>query len=206
MKRQASVLAALNASRTRIATSYSLLKDTEKAAKQAYSSLLEILGKAPSAIVVGTTCLHDGVLLAKTLAELTGGKIPTIGCTSCGGVMTEKGFHSNDGSALALWGVLDAGGLFGVGISEKGDDPEASAAEAASAATAGLNGEDPDLVWIMGSPGGEEDVLRGIQTVVGDHVPVATLAGRLDRLLEMLTAFLCRLCWTCFSECFSVTR
>jgi len=40
------------------------------------------------------------------------------GATSCLGVMTESGFHSQDGLGLGILGVLDPGGSYGVGIAE----------------------------------------------------------------------------------------
>jgi hypothetical protein len=54
----------------------------------------------------------------------------------------------------------------------QGDAPRSAAVDAikAALADAGRPGEVPDLVWLNASPGHEEEVIRGIQDVVGSNI------------------------------------
>jgi hypothetical protein len=87
--------------------------------------------------------------------------------------MTERGFHSKEGLGIGLLGLADAG-TFGVGASQGGSDWRAAAREAVrrALAQAGRPGEMPELVWLSAAPGCEEEVLLGIEDVVG-RVPIA---------------------------------
>jgi hypothetical protein len=59
-------------------------------------------------------------------------------------------------------------------VAESGSDARAAGAAAArdAIAAAGHAGESPALVWLTSAPGAEEDVLHGIQDVVGADVPI----------------------------------
>lgn len=63
----------------------------------------------------------------------------------------------------------------GVGSVENGSNPRAAGATAARKAieAAGRSDEPPKLIWLTSAPGAEEDVLRGIEDVVGSDVPIA---------------------------------
>src|SRR5690606_28754364 len=89
------------------------------------------------------------------------------------GAMTERGFHSEEGRGIALFGLIDAG-TYGVGAASLGSDPRKAAREAVrrALAAAGRPGEMPELVWLSSAPGAEEEVLLGIEEVVG-RVPIA---------------------------------
>ena len=93
-----------------IATSFSLSEDTEKAVEEAYAQLLEGLGGGePSLLITQLTATHSQRdVVVGTLRKLTGDRVPFAGGTSCGGVMTERGFHRNPaggGTALGMWAV-----------------------------------------------------------------------------------------------------
>ena len=135
-----------NLGKLKIATSFSLSHDSEQAATESYKKLVEKLGSRPGLVVCHLTSMHDGVLASKTLVALSGGEIPIAGGTSCGGVITEEGFHSSDGHGFALWGCIDPDGIFGVGICDKGDDPEAAAAKAATESISRFDASDDEPV------------------------------------------------------------
>ena len=83
------------------------------------------------------------------------------------------GFHSNDGTAMAMWGCKNPNARFGVGIASKEEKPFDAGRDAALMAqkSANMRGNDePSLVLLIGSPGHEEDVLEGIKSVFGRHV------------------------------------
>jgi hypothetical protein len=70
--------------------------------------------------------------------------------------------------------IHDPGGDYGTGLAPKGSDPRAAARRALGdgLAAAGRTGEAPDLVWVTATPGAEEEIIAGIQEVVGPHTPV----------------------------------
>lgn len=92
------------------------------------------------------------------------------GATSCLGAMT----HSGQTDAVAIFGISDPEGAYGTGMSRFEEDPRAAAAHATQAALkqADRLGERPELVWVSATPGAEEDVVRGIEDVVGAEIPV----------------------------------
>lgn len=94
------------------------------------------------------------------------------GATSCLGVMSHDGPSVENGiGAFAIW---DPEGDFGTGLHVLGTDPRAAARAATAAALSAADrpGEAPDIVWLSCSPGSEEDVLAGIEDIVGANVPI----------------------------------
>ncbi len=93
-----------------------------------------------------------------------------IGATSCLGAMTQHG----QTSGLAAFAITDPDGSYGAAMFPIGDDPSETARAATLAALrdADRAGERPDLVWMAGTPGHEEDLIRGIEAVLGPDVPI----------------------------------
>ncbi|MEM6900464.1 MAG: FIST C-terminal domain-containing protein [Pseudomonadota bacterium] len=92
------------------------------------------------------------------------------GATSCLGAMTDAGVSEGAG----LFVIEDPDGAYGTAMAALGTDPANAAREATLAALrrADRIGETPDLIWVSSTPGSEEDVLTGIETVVGPDVPI----------------------------------
>lgn len=158
----------------RIATAWSVAGDPEQAISGAYSQLVERIGGAPDLLLLHGSATYDWTRVLKRLNELAPG-IPVHGGTSCLGVMTEDGFHSEHGVGLGLLGIVDPDGGYGIAAVEVGNDPYAAAAEATRRALsqAGRPGEVPAMIWIFTVPGHEEQIVRGIEGVVGGNVPMA---------------------------------
>lgn len=158
----------------KISTAWSTLPDTEQAASTAYATLQHELGGSPDWLVVYASVKHDSTTLMDTLRRLAPG-VPIHGSTSCLGVMTAVGFHASDGVGLGLFGLRDAGGKYGVAAAENGLNPRAAGAAATHQALAAANcpGDTPQIIWLTCTPGTEEQVLQGIQDVVGPNVPIA---------------------------------
>ena len=158
----------------KISTSWSVMPDTCQAVKGAYKDILLDLGVTPDLLIVYSSVSYDSKVLVTALRDLAPG-VPVHGSTSCLGVMTVEGFHSEDGLGLGLFAIADADGDYGVGVALVDNDPQASGTEAIQNAitNAGRPGEPPELVWINGVPGHEEAVLMGIQDVLGPDVPIA---------------------------------
>lgn len=156
-----------------IATSWSTATGSRAAFDEAIASLIARLGNHPDYLLIYFTENYPAEELVAALAALPP-SVKIQGCTSCLGVMTEEGLHSEDGRALAMLGIRDEGGAYGVGAAPMGNDPRAAASAALQAALAdsGRPGELPDIVWVNASPGREEFVLKGISDLVGMNVPV----------------------------------
>lgn len=101
-------------------------------------------------------------------------QVPLSGGTSCMGVMTQAGVHSEDGRGLAMLGIYDPQGSYGVGAAEIGEAPCAAAEFAIHSALemAERPSEVPAMVWIMAAPGCEELLISGIEDVLGNDVPI----------------------------------
>ncbi len=158
----------------RIETAWTTEGNSASAAREAATALTQKLGGAPSVVIVYTTVTHDHASLVAALQEQLPG-VPLHGGTSCLGVMSRAGFHSNEGTGLGLLGIRDPEGDYGVGAAEIGDDARAAGAAAIERAieAADRAGEPPDFVWLAGVPGHEERLLQGIQDVLGPGVPIA---------------------------------
>lgn len=160
----------------KIATSWSVESNTTTAVHDSLDDLTTQLGAAPDLLIAYTSMTHEP---AEIRSRVTA-RLPTAvlhGGSSCLGAMTGAGFHSNDGTGIALWGVSDPAGSYGVGavrIPDTADGAQTAGREAilAAIADAGRMGEPPDLIWLTAVPGHEEAILQGIQDVVGRNVPI----------------------------------
>ncbi len=103
------------------------------------------------------------------------GSVPLHGGTSCMGIMSSRGFFSDNGTALGMLAVSDPEGSYGVGIASFNNQPGEAAKTALEAALidADREGEIPSLVWINAAPGHEEALIRGIEELVGPDVPIS---------------------------------
>lgn len=156
----------------RSATSASTHENAREAAREAWAALTQKMGR-PHLVIAVSTVGYDLDELVSELGRLTEG-IPFQGGTSNGGVMTEDGFVGFGGRALALFGLFDDAGEFGVGVARIGSSPREAGASAITRAMkdAGCEGEMPSAVWMITSPGGEEEVVRGIEDTIGPDVPL----------------------------------
>lgn len=154
------------------ATGASSLQDPRAAVAEAWAKASSKLAQ-PRLVLVASTVRYDLGAVHAALVE-TLGDLPFMGGTSSGGVMTDEGFFGTDGPGLALFAIEDGGGDYGVGHAPLGSSPREAAGRAvrAALADAGCEGQLPAAVWMITSPGGEEDVVRGIADVVGQDVPL----------------------------------
>lgn len=112
-----------------------------------------------------------GVLRERAAAIGTGA---VHGGTSCLGAMSAGGISNLADKTVGLFAIWDADGDYGTACAPFSDDPKAASADAALRAlqAAGRPGEAPSMVWLSSSPGVEEAVLAGIESVVGRDVPI----------------------------------
>jgi hypothetical protein len=155
------------------ASSYRTSTNTAQALKDSYADLVSKLGGTPSWMAVHSSFQHSGEVITNTLDSIAPG-VPFQGGTTCLGVMTETGFHSDEGVSLGLFGIYDPEGVYGVGASEAtafsrktGQDAMKEALQKAD------QGSSPALVWITCAPGDEEGVLTGVEEgLSGANVPI----------------------------------
>ncbi|MBP6941347.1 MAG: FIST C-terminal domain-containing protein [Syntrophorhabdaceae bacterium] len=157
----------------KFASGWSVNPDPEKAAEEAFCMLLEKLGPSLHLIFVHSSSDYDNKALIARLSSLAPG-VPLQGGTSCTGVLTEDGYHTENMLGVGMLGLFDPDGAYGVGIASEGADPAAAAASALIQALnhAGRPGEVPSAIVIASPPGGEEAVIRAIENYLGNKVPI----------------------------------
>ena len=103
-----------------VANSFSTETDTHTALSQAIQDLklklnLKLTGEMPDFVVLQCTCNHDGETIKSTMDSLLP-NVPYIGGTTCRGVMSETGWHTNDkhNTVLGLLGIKDSEGRYAV--------------------------------------------------------------------------------------------
>lgn len=132
------------------------------------------LGSHPADLLIAT----GNVASMAMLAELpNAGRFSRnwIACSSCLGAASSKGVDQPDDRRLSILAIHDAAGSYGVASVQQ--DPQQIRQQAAAAvltaiANAHRNAELPALIWCMQAPGFEEQIISGIQQVVGDQVPI----------------------------------
>ena len=157
-----------------VATGWSTKEGESAAVRESYGMVRERLGGPPDFLLLHATERYDPEGLLAEARRLAPG-IPLHGGTSCQGVMTERGFHSEDGRALGLLGIRDPGGAYGTGAALLGGDPQTATVEAVERAleAAGEEGVVPDMIWITAAPGNEERCIEAIEEHLGGGVPIA---------------------------------
>ncbi len=155
----------------RAATAHHQGPDPALAVREAYGALVRELGGPPQWLFAQSSVQHDRESLRRALAVLDVSALH--GSSSCLGVMTRAGVIL-EGPSLALFGLRDEDGSFGVGAATPDADPAAAAGLALQRAidAAGRQGEVPALVWLTAAPGQEEACIAGLEAVLGPEVPV----------------------------------
>lgn len=106
---------------------------------------------------------QEGLLSLDTCAVLHG-------ATSCLGAMTTAGYTEG----VAVFAIEDPSGAYGTSVQAFDGDARSAACIATKNALIESNrmGEKPDLIWVSATPGSEEEVLAGIESIVGQDVPI----------------------------------
>jgi hypothetical protein len=145
------------------------------AAEAVGSAIEEVMGRlggGADLLLVGASAEYE---LDEVIAATRRTGVSAVhGLTSCLGAMSDRALHSRDGVGMAVLGIRDENGAYGSGLAHFDGDPEAAGHSAVLDAlrTAGRPGEVPRLILVAATPGHEERVLAGIQSVVGPHVPI----------------------------------
>lgn len=156
---------------------WSVNGDETNAVKEAVSSVkTQLKGKSPEFVLLFSTVGYDSEKVLSEVRRLLG-DVQIYGGTSCLGVLSKDGFHAGEEGSLALMAISSENitvGVGGVSIDDYSSASEAGKAAILAAINATGKGKDghPKIVLITAAPGEEEDILAGIEEVIGSDVPV----------------------------------
>ncbi|MFC3914435.1 FIST signal transduction protein [Pseudaeromonas sharmana] len=156
-----------------VVTAFSLIPESRAAVDELIARLQQRIPGEPELMFVYFTAPHDGQQILQHLQQAYPATA-LLGCTSCQGIMTDKGYHSADGYALAAWALCDAAGAYGTAMAAlTGDVAQVTSSVLHRAlANSGRHGELPALIWMHASPGAEERIIAAIESELGDSVPI----------------------------------
>ena len=153
-----------------IATSFSVLTNSHDAIIEAINKLDEKIAP-PSLLLLYFSEDYDYGILQLILTKHYP-NTPFLACTSCQGFMTENGYIKGQG--IALWAINDIVGAYGTSIVSSNNTVFNIARQAILQAinNSGRIGEAPALILLHATPGNEEEVIRGIEDVVGKNIAI----------------------------------
>ena len=160
------------------------------------NSLLDKLEKSPDLIIASYSSLCNAAELVSSLDVLFP-DCAVAGASTCRGAITSEGLCAFGESNVALWGLCDEEGDYGVGFCSF-DDPEdqVSVRQATinaldiALAQSGRDGELPNLIWMHASPGNEGAVVDALDEVFCGDVSIVG-GSAADETLEAK--------WSCFA-------
>ncbi len=158
----------------KVVTEYSLQHDTAAAVAEIAASLLQRMPAAPHLLLCYFTSRHDPSVLRAALATHFPGT-PLQASTSCNGVLTGAGYHSDDGFALAVWALHDPDGAYGTALVSWQPEQLAVSVPAVlyqAQLRAQRPGELPALVWVHTTRGAEERIIELLENELGASVPI----------------------------------
>jgi len=154
---------------------WSVNNDEAKAVEEAVSSVrTQLEGESPDFAILFSTVGYDSEKVLSEVRRLLG-DVQVYGGTSCLAVQTNDGFHVGEKGSLALLAMSSENITFGVSGVSIDDFPSArEAGKAAILATINAAGKEghPKIVLMTAAPGEEEEILAGIEEVIGSDVPV----------------------------------
>lgn len=155
-----------------IATACTTLADEKKAALDVCNQIKNKISAPSFLFVLSTVTYKNKIILAELKKTFNDAKI--IGGTSCKGIITEKGYSSENNHGLGLFAIKDDNASYGVAALSLTSNPLVDGENAVRLAleNAGRQGELPSLILLTSAPGQEESILNGIMNVVGNQVPI----------------------------------
>lgn len=150
-------------------------KDEAREAVEEAASLAKkgLEGESPDYVLLFSTLGYNSDEILREVRRL----LPSAqiyGGTSCLGVLTKDGFHAGKTGSLALLAVSSPRINFGVGgasLDELSPREAGKKAVLSAIENAKKDGK-PKLILITSAPGKEEEILHGIEDIVGKDVPV----------------------------------
>ena len=150
---------------------------TEPDTRAAVGGVMESLKASglenPDLLVVYASEGYDHAMIGRELHRVFPGAT-VHGATSCLGVMTQDGYAAESGAGMGLFAVEDRSGHYGTAVAAYDGRPgdELKRAVRLAIERAGMEGALPEVIWVDGSPGHEEEMLDRIREELGTDVPV----------------------------------
>ena len=101
----------------KVATAFSLQSQSGLAIAELLQTLQQTDSRPPQLILLYFTEQHGADDLLVPLRQAYP-ESQIMGCSSCQGIMTEHGYHSADGLALACWALWDDAGAYGCALDQ----------------------------------------------------------------------------------------
>ncbi len=155
-------------------SSGSKLSDTAEALRESLTGYFEKTFENPNYVMIQVSSNYDLELVRQVTSEYFC-DASIHGATSCRGALSSDGAMSFENYGIAVFGIHDEEGDYGSATASfEGICPKVAASCAVEAAIddAGRSGQLPDLVWVSSSPGYEEDVINGLQEIVGPETVI----------------------------------
>ncbi len=135
----------------------------------------QLAGQKPQFAILFSTVGYNSELLVKAISARWGKECQIYGGTSCNGVLTRERLYNKPTGSMAILAIASPKIKCGVG----GADMKAITARQAgqkaiemAVANLALPKEKIKLVLITAGPGEEEEVIAGIETVIGKDIPI----------------------------------
>ncbi|MCR8501666.1 MAG: FIST N-terminal domain-containing protein [Candidatus Korarchaeota archaeon] len=154
---------------TKATYAYSTKEDYRDAVQEIVSKIEKDIG-TPDYIFFALTVEYPVEEVANELYNAFGGKVKIHGLTTSLGVGTPDGFITGPNyKTMGALAVKSTDITFGVGGALIADNAKVAGEEAIKNAmrSAGKNGKKPDLIWLTSTPPFEEQIIAGIESVVG---------------------------------------
>lgn len=129
--------------------------------------------QAPQYLMIHADARHDLAAL-RTAIQQHWPNISIHAATSCLGSMTATATHVGPEPGLCIMAITDPQGDYGTACGSLDESPRTAAAALVRKALAAAQrlGEAPAMVWMSSAPGNEEEVIAGLQDVVGAATPI----------------------------------
>ena len=148
---------------------YSKLEDSFLSGQETITNALKDI-ENPKVALVFSSEEHDQEKLIEGIKSVS--NVPFIGCTSSEAIITNDGIISEAGGQSAAMVFEDNDMRIGCGIAEALDNAREAGKKATIMAIKNANCSiKPSYIYMLATPGEEENYLKGIQDVVG-HIPV----------------------------------
>ena len=148
---------------------HSTISDSYMSGQQTITSALKEI-ENPKVALVFTSEEHDLEKISEGIKSVT--DIPFIGCTSSEAIVTNDGFLSEATGQTAAMVFADDDIRIGCGIVENEGNAREAGKKATIAAIKNSNCSiKPSYIYMLATPGEEENYLKGVQDVVG-RIPV----------------------------------
>lgn len=156
-----------------IATAAAAATATTAATAHCIQQLLAQNIHAPQYFMIHADAQHDLAAL-RTALHQQWPNTSIHAATSCLGSMTATATHIGPEPGLCIMAITDPHGDYGTACGSLDAAPRTAAAALVRQALAAAQrlGETPAMVWMSSAPGSEEEVIAGLQDVVGTATPI----------------------------------